>query len=109
MNKQIIGAVVIIGASGVIAAWVGKKPITKVILGSYILLFVLSLMDLFGGGISRLGSALAMIAVLYVLLNEFPWQTLIGALQGKATAAVSATKTKQPATQVTLNAPSKLA
>lgn len=89
MNKQIIAAVAIIGASGVVAAWVNKKPITRVILGSYVLLLILSVLDLFGGQVSKLAGALALIAALYVILNEFPWQVVISLLQGKTTASTS--------------------
>lgn len=82
MNKQIIAAVVIIAAAGVVSAWTKKQPITRVILGAYVLLLILSVLDLFGGPVSRLASALALIAALYVLLNEFPWQSVIGLIQG---------------------------
>lgn len=83
MNQKIVVAVVVITGTGIINAWTNKKPITAIIVGSYILLLVLSLMDMFGGRISQLASAIAMLAVVYVLLNEFPWQQLINLAQGK--------------------------
>lgn len=76
-------AVVVIAGSGVVNAWLNKKPITMVVIGSYILLLVLSVMDMFGGKISQLASAIAMLAVVYVLLTEFPWKQLISVVQGK--------------------------
>lgn len=89
MNKQVIGAVVVIGAAGVVTAWTKKQPITRTILGAYVLLLLLSLLDLFGGSVSRLASAIALIAALYVILNELPWSTLIGLVQGKSTTTSS--------------------
>ena len=77
MNKQIVISVLIIGGSGVYAALSTKKPLTKVILGSYILLLVLSLLDAFGGEFSVFAGALSMLAATYVLLTEFPWQSLV--------------------------------
>jgi hypothetical protein len=84
MNKQIIGAVIIIGGTGVVTSWTAKKPITPVILGSYVLLLVLSIMDLFGGPIRKLAGAIAMVAVLFVLLNEFPWDQINSLLNKKS-------------------------
>jgi hypothetical protein len=84
MNKQIIASVVIIAAAGVTSAWAKKGPITRVILGAYVLLLILSVLDLFGGPVSRLASALALIAALYVVINQFPWSTVIGLVQGKS-------------------------
>jgi hypothetical protein len=84
MNTKVITAVVVIAGAGVVSAWMAKKPISGVLIGSYILLLVLSLMDMFGGKLSQLASALAMLAVVYVLLTEIPWQTIIKVAQGKA-------------------------
>lgn len=85
MNKKIIIAVFVIGGAGVFNAIQAKKPLTPVILGSYIFLLVLSVLDMFGGQLGVLAGALAMVAVVFVLLNEFPWQQLIATLQGKTT------------------------
>jgi len=83
MNKKIIIAVVVIGGAGVFNAYAKNQPITRVVLGSYILLLVLSILDMFGGGLSKLAGAIAMVAVTYVLLTEIPWKTLISIAQGK--------------------------
>jgi len=83
VNNKIVVATVVIAGAGVVNAWMNKKPITTVIIGSYILLLILSLMDMFGGKASQLASAFAMLAVVYVLLTEFPWQQLIKLAQGK--------------------------
>lgn len=83
MNTKIIVAVLVISASGITNAWLNKKPISPIVIGSYILLLILSIMDMFGGQISQLASAIAMLAVVYVLLTEFPWQQLIALAQGK--------------------------
>lgn len=81
MNQKIVVAVIVIAASGIANAWINNKPITVVVIGSYILLLVLSIMDMFGGGLAQLASALAILAATYVLLTEFPWTQIIGLLQ----------------------------
>jgi uncharacterized membrane protein len=83
MNKHIIASVMIIGASGVVNAWTNHKPITIVILGTYVFLLVLSIADMFGGQVSQLAGGMALLAALTVLLTEFPWNTVLGAVQGK--------------------------
>lgn len=45
-------------------------------------MLVLSLADMFGGEISKLASALAMLAVIYILLTVFPWQQIISFARG---------------------------
>jgi len=83
MNRKVIVAVFVVAASGVVNSWVNKKPITPVIMGAYIFLLMLAVMDTFGGQLSVLSGAFAMLAMTYVLLVEFPWQTIISTLQGK--------------------------
>lgn len=51
-------------------------------MGGYIFTLVLALLDMFGGEMSIFAGALAMLAMLYVLLTEFPWATLIQAARG---------------------------
>lgn len=90
MNRKIIIAVVVIGGAGIVGDIMAQKPLTPVILGSYIFLFVLSIMDIFGGPFSNLAGALAMVAVVYVLFGTdpttgssiFPWQEIIRIAQG---------------------------
>lgn len=52
-------------------------------MGGYVFLLVLSLIDVFGGPVAKIASALSMVAMLYVLLNVFPWQVVLKTLQGK--------------------------
>lgn len=84
MNRKIVVAVVVIAGAGIVNSWIGAKPITPVIIGSYIFLFVLSIMDTFGGGMSSLSGALAMLAMTYVIITEIPWQTIIGFVGGSS-------------------------
>lgn len=86
LNTKIVVATIVIAASGIMRAWTDHKPITYVVIGSYVLLVILSIMDMFGGGLSQLASALAMLAATYVILTEFPWQQLISLTQGKKVA-----------------------
>lgn len=88
MNKKVVVAAVIITGSGVVNAWTNQKPITPVIIGGYIFVLVLAVMDAFGGPLADLAGALAMLAALYVLLTEFPWSKIIGLVKPeKATSA----------------------
>lgn len=82
MNRKIVASALIIGVSGVVRAWTTNGPITRVVVGTYVLVLMLSIADMFGGALSHFSSAIAMIAVVYVLLNEFPWQTILSAIQG---------------------------
>ncbi len=85
MNKKIIVATFIIAGSGVVTALTTGKPLTPVILGAYVFILVLSIADAFGGDIAQLAGGLAMVAMLYVILNQFPWQAVLGIIQGKGT------------------------
>jgi hypothetical protein len=83
MNKKIVIVGVLIIGSGVANAWLAKPPkaITPVVIGGFIFLLMLSVMDMFGGPMSNLASALAVLAATYVLLTEFPWATVLGAVK----------------------------
>lgn len=83
MNRKIVIAVIIIGGSGFINAIMAKKPVTPVIIGAYIFLFVLSILDMYGGPVSDLAGALAMLAATYVIITELPWDQIIKLVQGK--------------------------
>lgn len=82
MNKPIIVATVVIAGSGVVNAWTQSKPLTPVILGSYVFMLVLSIADAFGGDIAKIASALAMLAMTYVLISEFPWGVILSTVRG---------------------------
>lgn len=82
MNNKIIVSVLFIGGTSVVKALTDGKPLTPILLGSYILLIILAIADMFGGRVSQIAGGISMIAVIYVLLNEFPWSTLSKALKG---------------------------
>lgn len=82
MNKKILASGIVITFTGVVVSWQQNKPITRIIMGGYIFTLVLALLDMFGGEMSIFAGALAMLAMLYVLLTEFPWATLIQAARG---------------------------
>lgn len=83
MNRSIIIAAFVIGGSGVANSLIAKKPITPVIMGSYIFVLLTAILDMFGGSMAALASALSMLAVTYVLLTEVPWNQIIAFAQGK--------------------------
>ena len=82
MNRKIIVSVIIIAGSGIINAWQKNQAVTPVIIGSYVFLLVLSLLDTIGGPVANIAGGLAVVAATFVVLNEFPWNTLLSALQG---------------------------
>jgi hypothetical protein len=82
MDTKIIVAGFVIGGSGVINAIINNKPLTPILIGSYVLVLVLAITQSFGGPIATLSDALAMLAMLYVLLVEFPWKQLLSFVQG---------------------------
>jgi hypothetical protein len=85
MNTKIVVATFIIAGTGIANAYLNEKnpKITPIIIGSYILLLILSILDMLGGGLAQLSSGLAMVAVVFVLLHEFPWQQITNLAQGK--------------------------
>jgi hypothetical protein len=92
VNNKIIVAVVFVAGTGIANRYLNNNSsITTVVVGSYILLLVLSVMDMFGGQLSQLAGAIAMLLVVYTLFGKdpktqqplFPWQQLINLVQGK--------------------------
>lgn len=82
MNKKIIIATFIIGGSGIVNSWVHKKAITPVVIGSYVFLLVLALMDTLSPQLGQLAGAIAMLAALTVIITELPWGTILQAVKG---------------------------
>jgi len=76
MNKTIVASTAIITGSGLVNAYTKKQPITRVIIGGYVLMLMLSIGDLFGGDFAKIMSAIAVLAATYVLLTEFPWAAI---------------------------------
>lgn len=85
MNKKVVASAVLIGFVGVSQAAIGGRAITPVVTGAYVFLLMLAILDMFGGQASTLAGALAMLAVVYVLLTQFPWSAVTGAVKGKQT------------------------
>jgi hypothetical protein len=63
-NKQIIVSALVIGGAGVWKSWTSGKPIGRVLLGTYMLVVILSIIDLIGGVAATLAGGLAMIAAM---------------------------------------------
>lgn len=83
INRHIIFAGAVIGTAGIINGWSHNRANTPVVVGTFVFVLMLALIDAVGGPVSRLASALAMIAVLVVLLDEFPWTTILATISGK--------------------------
>lgn len=90
VNKFVIASTLIIMGVGIVHAWTATPPqgITRVVIGGYVFMFVLSIFDLFGGGLAQIANALALLAVVFVLLYEgLPIVQQLGILTGGTTAA----------------------
>jgi hypothetical protein len=75
VNKKIVITGFIIIGGGVLNVWIGAKSnqasVTGVIVGGYVLILILSLLDAFGGQLSTLAGALALLAAVYVVVNTY--------------------------------------
>lgn len=80
INRTILFSALIIGISGVVQSFLRTGKFARQLIGAYVFLLLLSLVDLIGGGASQLASALAILAVIYVLLTQFPWTQLASAV-----------------------------
>jgi len=80
MNKEIIASAFVIGGAGVANGLIQQKPITKVLIGDFVFLLMLSIVDMFGGPFSSLSSALALLASLVTVLTVIPWQQILKAI-----------------------------
>lgn len=84
INRTVLFSALIIGLSGAIQSFLNTGKFARQLIGAYVFLLLLSLVDLIGGAASQLASALAILAVLYVLLTQFPWTQLASAIGVKA-------------------------
>lgn len=87
LNKPIVVSALIIGGSATVQAIAAGKPITRILIGSYIFVLVLAVLDLFGGTISQLASALALIAAISVVLTQFPWDKILSLVKSPGAAS----------------------
>jgi hypothetical protein len=72
VNRHVVVATVVIMAGGAAHVWLlGTGTVTRTVTGGLIVMFILSVVDLFGGGMSTLASALAMLAMTVVLFTDF--------------------------------------
>jgi len=72
VNKSVIGTTLVIMGLGIVHAWSSNPPqgITRVVLGGYVLMFLLSLFDLFGGGLAQVATAIALLALVSAIMLE---------------------------------------
>jgi hypothetical protein len=83
INRTILFSALVIGIAGVTQSFLRTGKFSRALIGAYVFLLLLSMIDLIGGGASQLASALAILAVLYVLLTQFPWAQLYSAVTTK--------------------------
>lgn len=80
MNKTIIAVVVYVVAITYFTQVIKKQThatnapftLTRLLAGAYVWLLLMSILDLFGGPLSDLASALSIVAAVYVTLNSVP-------------------------------------
>lgn len=80
MNKTIVAGVLLITATGIIKVWTTGGSFSHVLIGGYVLLLVLAVLDFFGGPFASLANTLVMLAVVTIVLYEFPWKPLLHAI-----------------------------
>lgn len=80
LNKTVLFSAVYIGIVSGFQAVVANKGVSRIMIGTYVFLLVLSVLDFFGGPASQIASGLALVAVVYVTLTQFPWQSLLQAV-----------------------------
>ena len=96
MNKQVVIVGFIIVGGGVLNMWLGtgtsKTTITRIVLGAFVLVLVLSILDLFGGPISTLANALAMLAAVFVILTTYvPLLQKLASIVGGGSSKIAST------------------
>lgn len=70
VNRPVLIAVFGIGAIAFVNGVIAHKPITRIVLATYLLLVLLSIADIFGGAFSTLAGAIAILAFTYMLLTQ---------------------------------------
>lgn len=70
VNRPIVIAAVGITGLGIVNAWTQGQGITRIVIGGYMLMLFLSVADIFGGGVSTIAGAIAMLALLWAFLND---------------------------------------
>ena len=97
LNKHIIVATLGLMGIGILKHYTQPNvPLTRVFVGSFVFLLALSVADLAGGSLSKLASALAMLALLNGILTEIPpvaFTSLIGAVSSSSKGTTGATGT----------------
>jgi hypothetical protein len=83
VNRSIVISAAGITSIGVATAFLGGKPITRIVLGGYLLALALSVFDLFGGGMAQVAGAVAWLALVGVVLSNLTiWQTIFALFSG---------------------------
>jgi uncharacterized membrane protein len=82
MNRTVLFAALFIGLVGGLQAFMNHGKLSRVLIGTYVLLLLLALVDAIGGAASQLASALALLAALYAGLTQAPWQQLLRTVNG---------------------------
>lgn len=77
-------------AGSVTGAITGGTPVTPIIMGAYVVLLVLAVVDLFGPQAARIAGGLAMLALVYTILTQFPWTAIAAGLAGPVAAGQNA-------------------
>ena len=83
VNRSVVISAAGITAIGVSNAYLNKKPITKIVLGGYLLALALSVFDLLGEGAAQVASAVAWLALAGVVLTNLDlWQAIFDSVSG---------------------------
>lgn len=91
VNHKIVVAVFGVGAIAMFNSVVFNRspagqntgqPISKILLGTYVLLLLLGLLDIIGGVVSQIAGGIALLALLTMALTQIPWGALGTLAQG---------------------------
>lgn len=97
-SRLILASVAGIAAVSIFNAVQKKQGITRIVAGAYILLLLLSLLDLFGGAWAQIAGGIAMLALVTVVLTQIPWASLTLFTKGSTATTATAPVGEPPAT-----------
>ena len=87
VNRPVVVAVVGVTATTLFRTYLLNQvnpnkqvALTPIIIGAYVVLLVLAVLDLFGGALSQIAGDIALLALFTTILTQFPWTSLTGVL-----------------------------
>jgi hypothetical protein len=96
VNRQVLIAVFGIAGIAIFKSVTSKgAPVSRILLGAYVLLLLLGLLDVFGGVFSTIAGGIAMLALVTMLLTEVNWGAIATLAGGGGKGTGTSTGTQQ--------------